>query len=523
MFWMRFGRCHVRRADPAPACCVSCQILHPGVCAGIRPPDGMRWLLVLAACSVLTDASPLHAASARGDVKKVRSLLERGMYGVDLQEADGSTALMVAAAFGYSSVVKQLLGSGANLELKDQTGMTALSWCACAKGREELIPQLMPAGAAAHAGRKVLKTYDQLGVTQLLLRQGAEIEALDFGGWSALMVASFYGQPEIATLLVEAGARTDHLSSEGANALDIATQLGHRQVVRIIRQSTTARSVIAAATSSELGWWVRHMGVVLALGLGLLCVLRLDARLASRLSEGAMSLSSGSAAASRRAAHSKRNAGRHGNRPRGHEVRAHHHDVVRGRAVSDLSHRWSGTEPRVASREGARERGNVSARRQPMTTRASSTTSISRRAEMEESAAREAAARKAAAKEAAEREAVEKAAAAKEAAAKEEAEASKLRQRRVTQRKEEAAAERRQRVVERVVEAMEAEEAQVRAEEQRAKEQRTEELRAKALEAMDTVAMEAKAKQQEKENEQVMEGEQCCSARIVSPPLFSSN
>ena len=171
----------------------------------------MRWLLVLAACSVLTDASPLHAASARGDVKKVRSLLERGMYGVDLQEADGSTALMVAAAFGYSSVVKQLLGSGANLELKDQTGMTALSWCACAKGREELIPQLMPAGAAAHAGRKVLKTYDQLGVTQLLLRQGAEIEALDFGGWSALMVASFYGQPEIATLLVEAGARTDHL------------------------------------------------------------------------------------------------------------------------------------------------------------------------------------------------------------------------------------------------------------------------------------------------------------------------
>ena len=53
--------------------------------------------------------STLHDAAARGDAALVRRLLTKSKTPVDLQVSDGSTALMVAAAFGYNAVVEELL------------------------------------------------------------------------------------------------------------------------------------------------------------------------------------------------------------------------------------------------------------------------------------------------------------------------------------------------------------------------------------------------------------------------------
>lgn len=70
----------------------------------------MLWRLLLlcgALCGVA--GSRLHDAAARGDAKQVRSLLSKRAMNVNLQASDGSTALMVASAFGYASVVEELL------------------------------------------------------------------------------------------------------------------------------------------------------------------------------------------------------------------------------------------------------------------------------------------------------------------------------------------------------------------------------------------------------------------------------
>ena len=65
--------------------------------------------LVLCLALACVSGSRLHDAAARGDVKQVRSLMNKRALNVNLQASDGSTALMVASAFGYASVVEELL------------------------------------------------------------------------------------------------------------------------------------------------------------------------------------------------------------------------------------------------------------------------------------------------------------------------------------------------------------------------------------------------------------------------------
>lgn len=66
-------------------------------------------------------------AAAEGDANLVRALLAQGTS-VNSKNAAGQTALMLASAFGHLAVVKVLLSAGAERELQDDLGFTALDW-----------------------------------------------------------------------------------------------------------------------------------------------------------------------------------------------------------------------------------------------------------------------------------------------------------------------------------------------------------------------------------------------------------
>ena len=71
-------------------------------------------------------ATPLIAASARGHEAAVRILLDDGRSRVDGTASDGDTALLVAAYGGHAQVVHLLLAAGADVEMADERGYTAL-------------------------------------------------------------------------------------------------------------------------------------------------------------------------------------------------------------------------------------------------------------------------------------------------------------------------------------------------------------------------------------------------------------
>jgi ankyrin repeat protein len=71
--------------------------------------------------------TPLMAAATGGQADVVRMLLRNDevLNNIDIQDTQGRTALMRAAAVGALNVTAVLLNAGCNRALKDNEGMTA--------------------------------------------------------------------------------------------------------------------------------------------------------------------------------------------------------------------------------------------------------------------------------------------------------------------------------------------------------------------------------------------------------------
>ena len=124
-------------------------------------------------------ACPLCKPAAGGDFTKVKQLLADGAN-PNVADDYGWTALMFATAEGYTELVKVLLSAEANPNMTRNTGNTALM---------------------------IAALYGHAEVVKLLLSAGAYLTAKDRDGWTALRYAKAKGHSEIVRILEEAGAR----------------------------------------------------------------------------------------------------------------------------------------------------------------------------------------------------------------------------------------------------------------------------------------------------------------------------
>lgn len=69
----------------------------------------------------------LHYAATGGHTDIMRMLLEHHAY-IDAASPNGSTPLMMAAMYGTAAAVKVLLDAGADVDLKNELGLTALDF-----------------------------------------------------------------------------------------------------------------------------------------------------------------------------------------------------------------------------------------------------------------------------------------------------------------------------------------------------------------------------------------------------------
>jgi ankyrin repeat protein len=71
----------------------------------------------------------------------------------------------------------------------------------------------------------------------LLLAHGAQINAADQSGLSALHAAAAMGRTAVVRLLVESGADPQQLTANGLTALSIAEAGGHAEIADFLRGS----------------------------------------------------------------------------------------------------------------------------------------------------------------------------------------------------------------------------------------------------------------------------------------------
>ncbi len=98
--------------------------------------------------------TPLHYAASTGQVAVIEFLLENSAY-IDAESPNGSTPLMMAAMYGSPESVKVLIQAGADLNVKNQLGLTALDFSV--RGNRQNAKELIETGLQRLAARAINK------------------------------------------------------------------------------------------------------------------------------------------------------------------------------------------------------------------------------------------------------------------------------------------------------------------------------------------------------------------------------
>lgn len=179
----------------------------------------------------------LHNAIAEGHVLIVRALMESGMD-VEIRGDGGDTPLMTAAKFGELHSVKLLLQKGADVQATDESGETPLHHAA-EGGNIKVVKSLIERGADVNALDEQNRTplikaakWTYLKVTNVLIEKGAKIGVKDQNGRTALIHALANGSREIAKRLLQAGADLLHEDDYGRTPLIYAAGNGLSSLVK---------------------------------------------------------------------------------------------------------------------------------------------------------------------------------------------------------------------------------------------------------------------------------------------------
>jgi ankyrin repeat protein len=174
---------------------------------------GAVLVAALLAASLPPDA-PMADAAMRGESEQVRALIKSGAD-VNLAQGDGMTALHWAAELGDVEMATMLIAAGANLESVTRIGGIRPLHLAAENGQAKVARTLLDAGALAEAGRAVTGTTPlhfaaragSVETIDALLQHGADVDAreLEWAQTPLMFAAEENRVPAIKTLLA-AGA-----------------------------------------------------------------------------------------------------------------------------------------------------------------------------------------------------------------------------------------------------------------------------------------------------------------------------
>ncbi|HEY0726823.1 MAG TPA: ankyrin repeat domain-containing protein [Pyrinomonadaceae bacterium] len=201
-------------------------------------PEAAQQLLKLRGYE-FNEKSFFAAAQAR-DMLAINAFFDAGIN-PNAQDGDGRTVLISAAARGDVQVVNALLSRGVDPNIKDQRGYTAMSHAMEAM-YEDVVdallasPDLNP-NSRGKNGRPALMAYvwrDNKDRVEKLLAHGADVNALDEDGDTALHGAGQTGNVEIVRMLLDKGANPNVQNKVGGTPLMWAAVYGNVDAARLL-------------------------------------------------------------------------------------------------------------------------------------------------------------------------------------------------------------------------------------------------------------------------------------------------
>ncbi|KAG4274426.1 hypothetical protein FPRO04_09384 [Fusarium proliferatum] len=169
----------------------------------------------------------------------VRDLVAIWAMGDVSQERSMSPSAF-AAYHGLTDTVAHLIGEG-SFDMYDRASAdsTPLYW-ACGSGKKDTVELLVDNGAEinarCHLGLSPLHISVETGqneITEFLISKGADVSVVDDYGRTALTMS---GNTEVARQLIDSGADISHVTTDGFTPLSMASRRGHVELVKLLIQ-----------------------------------------------------------------------------------------------------------------------------------------------------------------------------------------------------------------------------------------------------------------------------------------------
>lgn len=184
----------------------------------------------------------LHAAAQVNDLGALRRLLAAGAA-VDVRDAQGRTALLVATHANQVPAARLLIEAGADVNAKDAIQDSPYLY-AGARGHLDILKLTLAHGADLrstnrYGGTALIPACERghVETVRTLIAAGVDVDHVNRLGWTGLLEAIVLsdGGPrhqQIVQLLIEAGADLNLGDRDGVRPLQHARQRGQAEIAR---------------------------------------------------------------------------------------------------------------------------------------------------------------------------------------------------------------------------------------------------------------------------------------------------